>query len=247
MRKLDPKFTLVPDGIHPDADGHMVMAYALAADLGLPKRVSTIDVSLDSSGGPVVTIAGGKLMNVGAIDGGVEFTYLADALPLPVPAEAETGAKLIPLGHRLGLEALYVHGLAPGRYRLSINEQAIGVYTSQTLESKLELQGNELTPQYRQAMQVAELNARRTTEAIMPLRDLWKFKKILTRTQNELKLAPDDVLLKRRVASQSRAVVDFDQKLESFENAARKFEDEIYSANQPMPLRVRIESVVTGD
>ncbi|MGC3970978.1 MAG: SGNH/GDSL hydrolase family protein [Pirellulales bacterium] len=183
QRKRDPKFTLIPDGIHPDASGHLVMAYALAADLGLPKRVTTIQVNRKSAGDPDVKIGGGKLVEARSLGAGVEFTYLADALPLPVPAGAEVGAKLIPLGHRLGLEAFHVHGLASGRYKLSINDQPIGVYAAEVLAAKLELQDNELTPQYRQAQQVAELNARRTAEAIVPLRNLWKMKKILTRAR----------------------------------------------------------------
>ncbi|HWA99997.1 MAG TPA: SGNH/GDSL hydrolase family protein [Pirellulales bacterium] len=239
-RKSDPDFTLIPDGIHPDPNGQIVMAYSLVADLGLSKRVFTIDISRNSADEVVTKTAGGKITEASTANGGYAFTFAPECLTLPVPAGAEMGAKLIPLGHRLGLEALYVHGLSAGRYELWINDQRIGVFASQQLESKLELQNFPTTPQYQQALQVARLNAQRNEQAVLPLRDLWRAKKSLAKTERELEASPDDATLKKRAFVQQRNLADFDEQLAGFERTARQIEDEIYRANQPQPLHFRI-------
>jgi hypothetical protein len=49
------------------------------------------------------------------------------------------------------------------------------------------------------------------------------------------------------LAKQERAVVNFDQQVEAYEQTARQFEDEIYAVCRPKPLRVRIEPVASDD
>ena len=48
QRKSDPNFTLVPDSVHPGPAGHVVMAMAIIHDLGLPRQVSSIRITLDA-------------------------------------------------------------------------------------------------------------------------------------------------------------------------------------------------------
>ena len=243
-RKTDPKFTLIPDGIHPDANGQIVMAYALVSDLGLSRRASTIDIARAADSAPVVKASGGKVSDPSfSSEGSLEFTFQPDSLPMPVPVVAKLGAKLILLGHRLGLEALYVHGLAPGSYQLSINDQPVGVYSASTLESKLELQNDEKTPQYKQAMRVADLNAQRNEQAVVSIRNLWRSKKALERTKRELELSPDDEVLKKRKTSLQRSLGDFDAKKSYHEGQAKQIEDQIYQANQPEMLHYRLQKV----
>lgn len=76
-------------------------------------------------------------------------------------------------GHKLSNEHIKVAGLAPGKFELKIDGELVGTYTDLMLGSKVELQSNAKTPQYQQALQVAELNRDRNDLAIRPLRDLW--------------------------------------------------------------------------
>ena len=122
-RKTNPDFTLIPDGIHPDAGGQIIMAYSLVSDLGLSKRCSTIEITRGPSGDALAKVTGGKVAETRYTEAGIEFTFHPAGLPMSVPEAAKAGAALIPLGHRLSYEALYVHGLAPGRYQLFINDQ----------------------------------------------------------------------------------------------------------------------------
>lgn len=239
-RKANPDFTLIPDGIHPDAGGQIIMAYLMVSDLGLSKRSSTLNISRTADGKTVAQATGGKVTVEKFSDDNLQFTFHPAGLPMSVPEAAKVGAALIPLGHRLSYEALYVHGLAPGRYQLFINDKLVGEYPADTLASKLELENNELTPQYQQSVRVAELNAQRNASCVVPLRDLWRAKKTLERTRRELAASPDDAQLQKRLASYERKLTDFDKQVEALESGSGQLEDAIYLAAKPQPLRYQI-------
>jgi len=204
------------------------------------KRCSTIDVARGKRDAAVVKVTGGKVTDAHYTADGLEFTFHPQCLPLPVPEPARIGAGLIPLGHRLSYEAIYLHGLPAGNYGLSIDDTPIGTYAAATLESKLELESIETTPEYRQAVEVMELNARRNTEAVLPLRDLWRAQKTLTRTRGELAAAPSDEALKKRITAYERKLSNFEEQIATWETKARELEEQIYEANRPRPLRFRL-------
>ena len=210
-----------------------IAVYAEYALTNQGKQLRPVLVAL--SGG-----AAGKVTDAHYTADGLEFTFHPQCLPLPVPEPARIGAGLIPLGHRLSYEAIYLHGLPAGNYGLSIDDTPIGTYAAATLESKLELESIETTPEYRQAVEVMELNARRNTEAVLPLRDLWRAQKTLTRTRGELAAAPSDEALKKRITAYERKLSNFEEQIATWETKARELEEQIYEANRPRPLRFRL-------
>ncbi|MEE9141354.1 MAG: SGNH/GDSL hydrolase family protein, partial [Gammaproteobacteria bacterium] len=119
-RKTNPNFTMIRDAVHPDPPGQVVMAYAILSDLGLPRQVSNIRLLTSKNGKPIPRVSGGKISNLNFTDNRVEFTWIASSLPWVVPEEAQPGAILAKLGHRMSREALEVHGLENGQYELSI-------------------------------------------------------------------------------------------------------------------------------
>jgi lysophospholipase L1-like esterase len=244
-RKSHPEFSFTADGIHPDAGGHMIMASAFASDLGLPKCSSTIELARAEDGGAMAKATGGKVTDEHFTGEGLEFKFQPTSLPMPVPTSAKEGANLIPPGQRLSSEVLRIHGLAPGNYRLLINDNEIGVYAAAVLESELDLDGNARTPQNQQAGRVADLNAQRNEQVVAPLRDLWRAKKTLERTKRELAAAPADEALKKRAFSYERKLHDFDGQIEALDAKSKTFEDQIYQANQPQLLSFRLERVQT--
>ena len=92
------------------------MAVAMIADLGLPRALSNIRITVQSGKSALVRGTGGKVSDLRATPDGVEFTWLANSLPWVMPEEAALGAKLTKLGHKHSREALEIHGLKPGRY-----------------------------------------------------------------------------------------------------------------------------------
>ncbi len=245
-RRTTPDFTLIPDGIHPDAGGQIIMAYSLVSDLGLSKRSSTIEITRGTGSEAVAKVTGGKVSETRYTETGLEFIFHPAGLPMAVPEAAKAGAALIPLGHRLSYEALYVHGLAAGRYQLFINDQIIGEYSADTLASKLELESNERTPQYQQAVRVAALNAQRHEQSELPLRDLWRYRKIVQRIRNDLAASPNDEAIQRRLAVHGKKVENFDADAAKYEAIGKALEDQIYQSNQPQPLHFRITLAAAG-
>lgn len=234
-RKTDPAFTLIPDGVHPAAAGQLVMAFAVLSDMAPSRRVSTITIERNSEQARVKAL-GAKVSEAAFTDDGLRFDVLAESLPLAFPAEAELGAKLTHTGHRLGRESIEIHGLVPGKYRLTIDDAVVGDFTHEQLETAVELQENPQTPQHKQALAVAELNRRRNDEAIHPLRDLWRSQKLLRVSRALLVENPDNDAYKQRVAELEMKLADMDDQIVKFEAAAKKIEDEIYATNR-IPVR----------
>jgi lysophospholipase L1-like esterase len=242
-RKKYPAFTMIPDAVHPAAAGQAVMAWAMLYDLGVSRSVSTIQVQRSADGQATIRATGGKASEARFADGGVEFTFLATGIPLVLPDEAKSGAALVALGHRLSREALEVHGLEPGKYRLTIGDEPVGDYPSQELEKSFELENNDQTPQHRQATRIAELNAQRNAESVQPLRMLWRTKKQLAIVSSQLAAKPDDAKLQQDAADLTAKLSDFDGQIAKLEAAAKTIEDEIYRTAQPKPLHYRLTRI----
>lgn len=234
-RKIEPTFTLIPDAVHPAAAGQLVMAFAVLSDLAPSRRVSTITIDRDSEQARVKAL-GAKVTDAAFTDDELTFNVLAESLPLAFPDAAEFGAKLTRIGHRLGREAIEIHGLAPGKYRLTIDDAVVGDYTHEQLETAVELQENAKTPQYKQSLAVAELNRKRNDEAVHPLRDLWRDQKLLRLSRTRLGENPDSETYRKRVAELEAKLADMDGQIAKLEATARQIEDEIFTTNR-IPVR----------
>jgi lysophospholipase L1-like esterase len=246
-RATDPAFTLVPDAIHPGPGGQFVMASALLEDLR-PERRAVSAISVTRNGEKWTAAPALKLQGLDGDGTRVTFTHTAAALPWVIPAQstatptkwewkedARVGYELTKAGHRLSNEMLRVTGLAPGLYEVKIDGQAIGRPISHVvLGAKIELQANDTTPQYRQALQVAELNRERNDQAVRPLRDLW----------STIKGA------RRKFAQDPAGFAAFMQKtqpeIDRLQQLARDYEARIHAAAQPRPHRYEITRVAAA-
>lgn len=232
QRKSDPKFTLIADAVHPDAPGQVVMATALVADAGLPKQVSQIRINVDG-GVPKSDVKGGAISDLQRTGDTIEFTWQADSLPWVLPAEAQLGAKLTALGHRLSREALEIHGLEPGRYVLTIDGQEVGRYAAAALERHIELQANEKTPQYAQSLEVATLNKQRNDGPIGELRGEWLKFQQYARVKRQAESQPDNADVKAALEQATAAIAGLEERVAMANRNARLIEDDIFTKNQP--------------
>lgn len=239
QRKNEPSFTLIPDGVHPGAAGQTVMAFSLLMDLGVSRKTSLISIAKGDNQ-PAVKASGAKVTDVRFTSDGVTFDVAAESLPFALPAEAAPGVALTHIGHRLSQEVLDVHGLAPGRYQLLIDDAAAGVYTHEQLERRVELQDNAATPQHQQAQAVAELNRRRNDEAVRPLRNLWRDQKVLRMAKARVAADPNDAKSKEQATALESKLADMDAQIGELERAAKTIEDEIFAANQPKTRHYRL-------
>ncbi|MBI1311177.1 hypothetical protein GC176_07705 [bacterium] len=239
-RKTDPSFTLIRDAVHPDAPGQVVMAVAIVNDLALPKQLSNIRITFKDDGSIVSQGFAGQFSEYAKrTDDGIEFTWLADGLPWVVPEEAQLGAKLTKLGHRHSREALEVHGLASGRYELSIDGTVVGTYASEALSRHIELQENAKTPQYQQALEVANLNRERNAGPVRSLRNEWgRFQ----RYAREKRDAADDEA-RQKVEEKYPDMGAINERVAVHNAAAKEIEDRIFEINQPKPRHYVLKRV----
>jgi len=239
-RKTDPNFTMIKDAIHPGPSGQLVMAVAILNDMKVEKLVSNINITINKKGKANGKMRRGELSNLKVLDDGIEFTALAESLPLVIPEEAAIGVKLTKLGHRYSREALEVHGLKPGKYSLTIDGEEVGQYGAQALERHIELQANSKTPQYQQAAQVAELNKQRNAGPVREKRGIWSQYQRYARVLRALEATPDDEKLKASAEDWKTKLGDVEARIASAEAKAKELEDQIFEVNQPKPRTYRL-------
>ena len=244
QRKTDPAFTLIKDAVHPGPDGQVVMATAIINDLGVPRQVSNINLTLPAGEGkPQARATGGKVSDLQVTPEGVSFTFEAESLPWVLPEDARLGAKLTRLGHRLGKESLEVHGLPAGQYALIIDGVEVGRYASAALERHVELQENDKTPQFQQALKVAMLNKQRNEGPISKLRGEWSKFQQFARTRRSAAEQPNNEMVQKQLATLTEQVQGIDERVAQHNAEAKAIEDQIFQINQPPARKYELRKV----
>jgi lysophospholipase L1-like esterase len=146
---------LLPDRVHPGPAGHTVMGATLLRAWNAPSLVTR--VAIDAAAKTVTEAENTEATGLTATEGGLSWTQLDRALPLPVSFDNATvelaqkaGADLESLDQQL----LVVSGLAAGRYELKIDGQKTGTFTDADLAKGVNL-ARYNTPMRRQAFAVA--------------------------------------------------------------------------------------------
>jgi len=163
----DSAFTICGnDRVHPDNNGHMVMAYIFLKAQGMSgKKVA--DFTLNAKNGKVLGQENCKIDNFSSHHGVISFDYLANSLPFPLDtiphgwgskhAQCEI-TKVVPaFMEEMDNERLCVKGLK-GDYRLVIDDVFIANFTAEELADGINLAAFRHTPQYQQACAVMALN-----------------------------------------------------------------------------------------
>ncbi|MBI1368276.1 MAG: hypothetical protein GC162_06445 [Planctomycetes bacterium] len=215
-RRTDANFTMIPDSVHPDPNGHAIMAFELLQTMHPDRAVSRLTAICRDG---TWQIKGGDVTDVSGDASRLKFTFTAKALPWVLPSEASRGFAMTHAGHKMSNERLSVVGLAPGKYKLTIDGVEIGTYTNVMLGGKVELENNDKTPQYQQALAVAMLNKERNDKAVHPMRD--RFGQLKGQVH---KGGPDEAWMAK-----------FKDDVAAFRKAADDYESKIYDLAQPKP------------
>ena len=206
------------------------MAAAIISDICPRGMVSSI--TIQEKAGKLAGVAGnGKISDFEAGDDGLRFTFTANALPWVLPPDAQPGCVLAHIGHSYSMEAFSARNLKPGKYELKIDGQSVGVMTDAQLAFRWELEVNDKTPQYQQALGVATLNKERNDNAVRPLRNLWGQRKGKLRQLNLAKDSPQ--LAEKKAQFDKWQAEEFKPGVAKLAALAKEYEDRIYQANQP--------------
>lgn len=231
QRRADLNFNMIWDAIHPNPSGQVIMACEILFQLGVERKVAS-SVTIQKRGKRWVGSKGVKQLKVDEESGEIRFFHQANSLPwvVPVehselalkwklPADGRKGFAIAKAGHKLSADRLKIAGLPAGNYEISIDGQIIGTWKYINLGTKIELQANEKTPQFQQALEVAHLNRKRHDQFIRPARDLAGRIKGLRRKNN---------------AKNQARIPDAYAELAKLNEKADKLLDEIYQAAQPI-------------
>jgi lysophospholipase L1-like esterase len=171
LQERDPSATIVGrDRIHPGDVGHMVMAYAFLRAQGVPALVSRVEI--DAREARVVDTVNCTVDRLEVSGQGVSFRTLEGALPFPVPQSARPALDLVPFAGEMNREMLVVRNLPAGRYDILIDGEVVDTTDATALAQGLNLAANARTPMYRQAEEVAALNATRHNTSCWQLRNI---------------------------------------------------------------------------
>jgi lysophospholipase L1-like esterase len=166
----DSLFSLTPnDRIHPDNDGHLVMAYLFLKAQGFANQ-AVADFTVNAKNKRVAKAVNCKITNVTGDSKYVSFDYLANSLPYPLDTiprswgarkKQADALKVIPFQKEFNQELLTVKDLADGNYNVSIDDQLIGQWSAAQLAAGINLAEETNTPEYQQAIAIRELNEER--------------------------------------------------------------------------------------
>lgn len=121
MRATEPKFTLSPDGVHPDAFGHWMMAQPILLAWGAPAVVE--EFRIDTKGR----------------EGEVRFTAMSK---LPMPFDPRWNAVAVEasgMTDKLNRYTFTAENLPAARYQLFEGRQVLGEFTREELASGIDL------------------------------------------------------------------------------------------------------------
>lgn len=113
----DPSYTFLPDRVHPNEDGHLIMATEILRCWGASPKGAEIDQKVD----------------IGQ-DKTTSFSFIAP-LPWPSLSPSEKIRNIRPEVMGMGKVNLKLTGLPPGKYAINIDGKDADEYTAQRLSS----------------------------------------------------------------------------------------------------------------
>lgn len=139
---INSSYTFVPDGVHPEVDGQLLMAAEILRAWGAPPHGAEIAraVALDSEGRASLRISA--------------------PLPWPSPLPSETLRRIRPEIVEMGEVRLKITGLPTGTYRVQVDESSAQEFSSEELARGISL-GTQSETARRTTDEVAQLVRRR--------------------------------------------------------------------------------------
>jgi lysophospholipase L1-like esterase len=169
---------LVPDRVHPDYAGHLLMAAALLKAWHAPAVVTNVEI--DAAKKRVVRHENTDASDLESAKSGLTWTQSDRALPMPLDMKSpvmKLALAASDIVETLNRETLRVRGLPAGSYGLKIDGEVVGQFTAKELAEGLNLAVLP-TPMARQAAEVHALTVKhnnihfaRWRELQVPLHD----------------------------------------------------------------------------
>jgi hypothetical protein len=125
-KEIDAAYTFAPDGVHPEADGQLVMAAEILRAWGAPPEGIEITGEVKPGGSPDASLS------------------LNAPLPWPAPQPSVRLARAWPQINAMGRVRLKLKGLSAGSYSLRVDGSDAGEYTAERLSSGIPLNSSSV-------------------------------------------------------------------------------------------------------
>lgn len=135
-KAADPKFTMIPDGVHPSPAGHVLMTYAVLKVLDCRRQASAVEIDAAK---PSAACQRCKVSDLEVADGNIRFVRLDEALPAWFEDPNSTVFKLCPFTEDFNRYILKVTGLKAGQWKLTVEKKVIGIFGDQYLAAGVNL------------------------------------------------------------------------------------------------------------
>jgi lysophospholipase L1-like esterase len=134
VRRTEPAYTLAGDGIHPNANGHVLIAAELLKALGAPAKVDQAEIDARE-----LKATAGQVSGLERDGDGLRFEWVS-RLPMPEdPAWDPRAVEYTRLEERLNQYRLTIRGLPQGRYALYDGATHVGEISSPELARGIDL------------------------------------------------------------------------------------------------------------
>jgi len=184
-----PKFTMIPDSVHPDAPGQALMAYGLLKALGADGPAASVTIDASTRG---VASDRALVKNLRVTPQSVTFTRIDRAFPTYFDPEAVAVYDYAPIQQDLNQYPFQVTGLQSGDWKLTVDDVEVGVFSADDLAKGVDL-GARTGPWQKLAEQVNKTTA--TQESIYLTR--WKELDVLLSVPGEAQ--PEKLALERKL------------------------------------------------
>jgi len=160
-----------------------------------------------------------------------------------LPATAQPGVDLTHGDRRVSRETLRVTGLDAGKYEIVIDDVVVAEVRGGRLVLPFDLQSNDKTPQYQQALIVANLNEAKNNGPVGALRNAWRDFQGYARVKRGVVASSENEALKKKLASLKERMTTLDERVAAAQQEISQFDDQIYEANKPQSRHFVIRKV----
>jgi lysophospholipase L1-like esterase len=132
----DPKYTMIPDSVHPSSPGQLVMAYAMLKALGCKDQASGLEIDAAASKS---TPDRCKVDDLKVAENAVTFTRTDDALPTSYDADAASILDFLPFTQDFNQYNFKVTGLKAGKWKLNVEGIDVSTFSEKDLAAGVNL------------------------------------------------------------------------------------------------------------
>lgn len=168
----DPKFTMIPDGVHPSPPGHALMAFGLISSLGCMGGASSLQIDAAKSTAKTDRC---KVLGLKVSEDAISFNRTDDGLPSFVDEGVAGIVKYAPYLSVMNQYMFSVTGLKAGNWNLTVQGTPVGTFTADELARGVDLAGKP-GPWQNLAEQVNGLSKRQEDAYFLKWRQSGQFK-----------------------------------------------------------------------